>query len=219
MGGRAWTDGTRPGPTAAPEDVGRRIAATDGVRRLMAAVVEDAIECYQKFALPRTLRQHRLFQEAEEWLLSRKTDAPISFQQACENLGIEGDRIRARLRGWRDQLLTAAGVDAIPTDFTAPKQQQRPAQGYVAHRACEFEGNGIAADLEGGPGSTSGGRPTTQAAKILAMRAHVLRRAEALGNVSAACREAGISRTFFYRWRRRLTAMGQVGELPESGQR
>jgi transposase-like protein len=33
-------------------------------------------------------------------------------------------------------------------------------------------------------------------------RLRVLQRAEELGNVSAACREAGMSRTLFYRWRR-----------------
>ena len=38
---------------------------------------------------------------------------------------------------------------------------------------------------------------------IQGMRLRVMQRAEALG-VSAACREAGISRTLFYRWRRRL---------------
>ena len=38
---------------------------------------------------------------------------------------------------------------------------------------------------------------------IQGMRLRVMQRAEATG-VSAACREAGISRTLFYRWRQRL---------------
>ena len=45
-------------------------------------------------------------------------------------------------------------------------------------------------------------------------RLHVIRRAQELGNVSAACREAGISRTLFYRWRKRYLAEGADGLRP-----
>ena len=34
-------------------------------------------------------------------------------------------------------------------------------------------------------------------------RLRILQRAQELGNISAACREAGISRTLFYRWKTR----------------
>jgi hypothetical protein len=50
--------------------------------------------------------------------------------------------------------------------------------------------------------------------KVHASRLHVLRRAEELGNASAACREAGISRTVFYRWRERFTLYGPDGLHP-----
>lgn len=41
-------------------------------------------------------------------------------------------------------------------------------------------------------------RPMTLDDSILAMRLRVMHRAQALGNVSAVCREAGLSRTRFY---------------------
>ena len=50
--------------------------------------------------------------------------------------------------------------------------------------------------------------------KVHAFRLHVLQRAEELGNVSAACREAGISRTLFYRWKKRFTRYGIDGLHP-----
>jgi len=50
--------------------------------------------------------------------------------------------------------------------------------------------------------------------KVHAFRLHVLQRAEELGNVSAACREAGISRTLFYRWKKRFTLYGADGLHP-----
>ena len=50
--------------------------------------------------------------------------------------------------------------------------------------------------------------------KVHAFRLHVLRRASVLGNVSAACREAGISRTLYYRWRKRFAMYGADGLHP-----
>ena len=51
---------------------------------------------------------------------------------------------------------------------------------------------------------------------VRALRLRVMARAQALGNVSQACREAGISRTLFYRWRKRYVAYGPDG-LHDSG--
>ena len=48
---------------------------------------------------------------------------------------------------------------------------------------------------------------------IQGMRLRVMKRAEAIG-VTAACREAGISRTLFYRWRGRLQRYGVDGVHP-----
>jgi transposase InsO family protein len=53
---------------------------------------------------------------------------------------------------------------------------------------------------------------------IHGMRVRVMRRAQELGNVSAACREAGISRTLFYRWRQRSTRYGLDGLHPRRRQ-
>ena len=46
------------------------------------------------------------------------------------------------------------------------------------------------------------------------VRLRVMARAQELGNVSQACREAGISRTLFYRWRQRYLAYGPDGLHP-----
>jgi hypothetical protein len=45
-------------------------------------------------------------------------------------------------------------------------------------------------------------------------RLAILQRAALLGNVTQACREAGISRTLFYRWRRRYLRYGGDGLRP-----
>ena len=50
--------------------------------------------------------------------------------------------------------------------------------------------------------------------KTRSTRLRVLQRAQELGNVSAACREADISRTLDYRWKRRFTLYGSDGLHP-----
>ena len=50
--------------------------------------------------------------------------------------------------------------------------------------------------------------------RVQLQRLHVLRRAEQLGSVTAACREAGLSRSLFYRWRQRYQAYGVDGLHP-----
>lgn len=53
---------------------------------------------------------------------------------------------------------------------------------------------------------------------IHTQRLHVLREAERLGNVSEACRRHGMSRTVFYRLRRRLEQYGPDGVHPKRRQ-
>jgi len=53
---------------------------------------------------------------------------------------------------------------------------------------------------------------------IQGMRLRVIQRAQALGNVSTVCREAGISRALFYRWRKRLERYGPDGLHPRRRQ-
>jgi transposase InsO family protein len=50
--------------------------------------------------------------------------------------------------------------------------------------------------------------------KVHGLRLHVIRRAQELGNVSQACRDAGISRALFYRWQKRLERYGLDGVHP-----
>ena len=54
--------------------------------------------------------------------------------------------------------------------------------------------------------------------RVQGFRLHALRRAEDLGNVTAACRELGISRTVFYRWKRRFERYGADGLHPRRRQ-
>lgn len=54
------------------------------------------------------------------------------------------------------------------------------------------------------------------AQKLARQRFSVLEMAEALGNVSEACRRGGMDRTSFYEWKRRFQTHGMAGliDLP-----
>lgn len=54
----------------------------------------------------------------------------------------------------------------------------------------------------------------TLAAKVVALRRHVIHRVAAGISVTRACQDAGISRTLFYRWKRRYVAYGEAGLHP-----
>lgn len=67
---------------------------------LMAAVLEDAIACFQNGALAPGRRARRLGKEAEDWLFSDDLRWPFSFVNICAVLGLEPGCIRLGLKRW-----------------------------------------------------------------------------------------------------------------------
>jgi hypothetical protein len=57
-----------------------------GEERLMFAVLESAVEDFQKYVLARKPSGKKLFQEAEEWFLDKDSDELFSFENICETL-------------------------------------------------------------------------------------------------------------------------------------
>ena len=78
------------------------------VKKLMMAILEDALRCFQNYADAKDGARKRLFQEAEQWLCGDGGEGPFSFETVCETLGIEPGFLRNGLREWRTQQL--AGV-------------------------------------------------------------------------------------------------------------
>ncbi len=53
----------------------------------MLAVLENAVEYFQKYVLARNSRGKQLFQEAEGWFLDKDGEALYSFESICETSG------------------------------------------------------------------------------------------------------------------------------------
>jgi hypothetical protein len=74
----------------------------EGEEGLMLAVLENAIEYFQKYALAQSEREKRLFREAEEWILEKNSDWFFSFENICETLELYPDYIRQGLLRWKE---------------------------------------------------------------------------------------------------------------------
>lgn len=80
------------------------------VRKLMLAVLEDALRCFQTNFDARSESRRRLFREAEEWIYGKGGEGPFSFTTVCETLEIEARLLRSGLQEWRARHLCGAST-------------------------------------------------------------------------------------------------------------
>jgi hypothetical protein len=67
-------------------------------QRLLIAILEDAIQCFEKHSPTDIRYASRLFREAEEWIMSEQYHGPFSFEHICSILGLEPGAVRHSLR-------------------------------------------------------------------------------------------------------------------------
>ena len=89
----------------------------DPEKRLMAAVLEDAVDSYRTFVFA----GGRRFLEVEEWIFSDDSKQTFSFRNICDILGLSASRIRRSLR-------------SMPLTTAAARQPEKP--GRPSRRAA-----------------------------------------------------------------------------------
>ncbi len=77
-------------------------AAYQPEKRLMLAVLEEAIATFQRHVVARTRRSQRLVEEVEEWVAGGNGDWPFSFANVCAALDIEAEYLRTGMRRWKE---------------------------------------------------------------------------------------------------------------------
>ncbi|HEY7316583.1 MAG TPA: hypothetical protein VIE89_03345 [Candidatus Binatia bacterium] len=82
-------------------DTFRRKLHLEPEKKLMLAVLEDAIACFQKYVFAREGKSKILFQEAEDWVQDTHSDWLFSFANVCETLGFNPDYLRQGLAQWK----------------------------------------------------------------------------------------------------------------------
>src|SRR6266436_5569165 len=83
----------------------------EGEERLMFAILESAVEDFQKYVLARNPSGKKLFQDAEEWFLEKDSDELFSFENICETLQLHPDYIRQGLMVWKEAKLKTLSVE------------------------------------------------------------------------------------------------------------
>ena len=102
----------------------RRKTDQEPERRLAVAVLQDAVECFQKYVDARDRKTRQLYLDAEAWILSADRSWPFSFDNICELLQIDPGYLRRGVLQWRARHdHAAAGNKVVPLH---PRLPDRP---------------------------------------------------------------------------------------------
>ena len=74
-------------------------------KKLMLAILDDAIDCFQKYIFAYNSRRKAIFHEAEDWILEENSDRLFSFENICEVLGFNPKYVRKGLLLWKEKEL------------------------------------------------------------------------------------------------------------------
>jgi hypothetical protein len=75
-------------------------------KRLLLAVLEDAVRCFQDNVSAESDAKKKLFAEAAEWFLYKSDDWAFSFENICDALGLNPEYMHRGLLRWKEKTLT-----------------------------------------------------------------------------------------------------------------
>ena len=85
-----------------------------GEKRLMLAVLQDALDCYRKYAFAKDNHGRHLFSDAAAWISCDDRHWYFSFENICETLEISPAYLRQGVQGWRRQVALLGGQPGRP---------------------------------------------------------------------------------------------------------
>lgn len=115
----------------------RRKAIQEPERRLVIAVLEDAVDCYRKYLGARDRKGRQLFIDAEEWFFSEEKTWPYAFVNVCDYLGINPEYLRRGLCAWKERILferSQGKVVPLKPTVDAAEIQDAPVRQTANHR-------------------------------------------------------------------------------------
>ncbi|HWP59210.1 MAG TPA: hypothetical protein VNL14_15050 [Candidatus Acidoferrales bacterium] len=89
------------------ESLGRR--PLDPSRKLMLAVLEDAVKCFLANAGAPEGEGRKLFEEAEQWILDERGDWLFSFESICTAFALNPEYVRQGLLRWKQRKSSSRG--------------------------------------------------------------------------------------------------------------
>lgn len=101
----------------------------DGERRLMIAILEDAVNCFMKQLHAVDPKPRQLYLDAEEWIMAEDPTWFFSFENVCNTLDLNPEYLREGLIKWRDAERRRIGEGAA-----RPQPQPEPANADAPSR-------------------------------------------------------------------------------------
>jgi hypothetical protein len=108
-------------------DTFRRKLHLEPEKKLMLAILEDAIACYQKYIFARDSKGKALFHEAAEWVEEPGGATVFSFDSVCETLGLNPEYLRRGMSDWKKAALAQRTQAKVYQLTAGPRQQSRNA--------------------------------------------------------------------------------------------
>jgi hypothetical protein len=106
-------------------------------KRLMLAVLEEAVATFQRYADAKSRRGERLFREAQEWIDSTDTSWIFAFESLCHALGLDVDHLRGGLQRWKARRASGTAkvyrfrrVSGRRTSVVAPRSDTSMREGH-----------------------------------------------------------------------------------------
>jgi hypothetical protein len=87
----------------------RRGKTLEPEKKLVLAILEDAIRSFQENHLARCGRSKSLFDEAQRWIFEARSDWIFSFENICSVLGFDPGYIRRGLVRWKEKEFSKQG--------------------------------------------------------------------------------------------------------------
>ncbi len=106
-------------------DTFRRKLHLEPEKKLMQAILEDGIACFQKYLFARDSKGKALFREAETWVEDKGGDTVFSFDSVCECLGLAPDYMRGGLKNWKQHALAQHNQAKVVGLTPRPRPQAR----------------------------------------------------------------------------------------------
>ena len=88
--------------------------AASAEEKLMLAVLENAIEQFQEYALAEDAKGKALLHEVEEWLWDKDSDWFFSFESICETLKFSPEYLRQGLLLWKKAKMQGRDITSRP---------------------------------------------------------------------------------------------------------
>lgn len=105
-------------------DTFRRKLHLEPEKKLMLAILEDAVACFQKYLTARDGKGKAQFRDTDEWIYRGGDSGVFSFDLVCETLGLEPNYLRRGLAQWKQQRLAQAAPAPV-TALRPPRDKPR----------------------------------------------------------------------------------------------